>query len=449
MPTIFNPYDAKIDLTTKDGKKMYMDACKGLKEKDLYDGTKKNWNGFVKLMRKPLNDVRVMEVLKVTTKWDEDNIDDAGKRMVVEDANLFDRHNLSTKQVIDYVNLFWSETAHGADTPKYHKRHATPPVDTAELTDQRELSRMKSIILGRKVWDSLTSEFQAEIITDAADFEKEEEYDGVLLWEYLRRTIKPSTKVGAANLKSDIETKTLANFEHNVLKYNLWFTDTRVAITAEEGEGYNEYLRHLFKAYLSSVNPDFLEAVKEKHRSWIQGSLDDTFDCKKLMDLGRVTYNNLVEDGSFVIVPKKGPSADAAEQKSFLALATEILKKCDMTHQTGGGGKNSKERESTGPRIFRPWRFENPNNEATKEIKGTIMKWCTNDCHKDGPMWCGRKNCLNQADFAKTMTDKRNREGNSRKPGPEMGASEDFKIALAAMVSADDYATLKEQFLKD
>ena len=47
------------------------------------------------------------------------------------------------------------------------------------------------------------------------------------------------------------------------------------------------------------------------------------------------------------------------------------------------------------------------------------------------------------------MTDKRNREGNSRKPGPEMGASEDFKIALAAMVSADDYATLKEQFLKD
>ena len=42
MPTIFNPYDAKIDLTTKDGKKMYMDACKDLKEKDLYDGTKKN-----------------------------------------------------------------------------------------------------------------------------------------------------------------------------------------------------------------------------------------------------------------------------------------------------------------------------------------------------------------------------------------------------------------------
>ena len=77
---------------------------------------------------------------------------------------------------------------------------------------------MKSIILGQKIWDSLTSEVQAKIITDASDFDNDEEYDGVLLWEYLQRTIKPSTKVGAANLKSEIETKTLASFNHNVLK---------------------------------------------------------------------------------------------------------------------------------------------------------------------------------------------------------------------------------------
>ena len=110
----------------------------------------------------------------------------------------------------------------------------------------------------------------------------------------------------------------------------MWFTDTRIAITAKEGKGYDEYLCHLFKAYLTSNSSDFLEAVKEKHRSWIQGSLEDTFDCKNLMDLGRVTYNNLVEDGNFIIVPKKVPDKVEAEQKSFLALATEILKKCDF-----------------------------------------------------------------------------------------------------------------------
>ena len=132
-----------------------------------------------------------------------------------------------------------------------------------------------------------------------------------------------------------------------------------------------------------------------------------------------------------------------------MALTTEIFKKCDFNKQGGGGGKHPKASEPTGPQTFKPWRFENPNNEATKEINGTIMKWCTNDCHKDGPMWCGRKNCLNQADFAKKMNEKREREGTSNHSEPKMGESEDFKIALAAMVSADDYATLKDQFLKD
>ena len=44
---------------------------------------------------------------------------------------------------------------------------------------------MKSIILGRKVWNSLTLRFQREIHGDAEEFTKGEEYDGVLLWDYL------------------------------------------------------------------------------------------------------------------------------------------------------------------------------------------------------------------------------------------------------------------------
>ena len=167
-------------------RKSYIDVCKGPKEKDLYNGTKENWNGSVKLIRKPLNDVRVTDVLKVATEWDNDNPAVDAKKVVTKEVNLFDRHNLTTKQVTDYVNLFWRETAHGADTPKYHKRYITPPADTAELTSHRELTRMKSIILGQKVWDSLTSEFQADIIMDVSEFDKDEEYDGILIWEYLR-----------------------------------------------------------------------------------------------------------------------------------------------------------------------------------------------------------------------------------------------------------------------
>ena len=72
-----------------------------------------------------------------------------------------------------------------SNTPKYHKKYTTPPVETAKLTGKRKFSRMKSIILGRKVWDSLTSKFQAEIIMDTSEFEREDKHDGVLLWECL------------------------------------------------------------------------------------------------------------------------------------------------------------------------------------------------------------------------------------------------------------------------
>ena len=89
IPTIFNPYESKTDLTTNDGKKMYIDVCKGLKEKNLYGGTKENWNGFVKLMRKLLNGVCAMEVLKVPTKWDHINATNVLKRLATKQVHLF------------------------------------------------------------------------------------------------------------------------------------------------------------------------------------------------------------------------------------------------------------------------------------------------------------------------------------------------------------------------
>ena len=79
------------------------------------------------------------------------------------------------------------------------------------------------------------------------------------------------------------------------------------------------------------------------------------------------------------------------------------------------------------------------------------MKWCTNDCH-DKPMWCGRKNCLNKTDFATMMKSKKeDKEGSGNKTdGATQGDkdfSKDFKIALAAMTSEDDFETLREQFM--
>ena len=80
------------------------------------------------------------------------------------------------------------------------------------------------------------------------------------------------------------------------------------------------------------------------------------------------------------------------------------------------------------------------------------MRWRHNDCHPQ-PMWCGRKNCLNKAEFAKKMQESQTKGGKAEYTGEgksEGGKlskpSNEFKIALAAMCSEEDYKTLEQQF---
>ena len=69
-------------------------------------------------------------------------------------------------------------------------------------------------------------------------------------------------------------------------------------------------------------------------------------------------------------------------------------------------------------------------------------------------MWCGRKNCVNRSDYASAMQKKRDNKdtssgGNpSSNDNPKSAYSKDFKIALAALTSAEDFASLEDQFFQ-
>ena len=79
--------------------------------------------------------------------------------------------------------------------------------------------------------------------------------------------INPTTTVGTSKLKDEIESKTVAEFRFNVVDYNTWFQDTHEEIKKEEGEGYSEYLRALFKGYLAVKNEEFLQTINAKKRN--------------------------------------------------------------------------------------------------------------------------------------------------------------------------------------
>ena len=60
-------------------------------------------------------------------------------------------------------------------------------------------------------------------------------------------------------------------------------------IIKEEGDGYNEYLRSMFRAYLSCDDNEFADTIKDERRKWTQGKLGTSYTYRDLMDLGRLT----------------------------------------------------------------------------------------------------------------------------------------------------------------
>ena len=67
MPFILNPYDANLELTNRDYRKLFQDACKGLKDEDRFTGKKAEYHNFSKMIEKSFEDLRVMEALNIPT----------------------------------------------------------------------------------------------------------------------------------------------------------------------------------------------------------------------------------------------------------------------------------------------------------------------------------------------------------------------------------------------
>ena len=155
--------------------------------------------------------------------------------------------------------------------------------------------KQKHAMLGNKIWNILSSPFKIEIFGSKQEFKRGNKYDGPLLWDFTRRRINPSTIVGASKLKDEIEGKKPSEFDNDIIKYNTWFKDTRTTIIKEGGPGYNDFLCSMFRAYLTCKDQEFLDAIKDERRKWIQGKLSAKYIYHDLMDLGRVTLNNLID----------------------------------------------------------------------------------------------------------------------------------------------------------
>ena len=220
MVFLINPYDADLNLADKDDRKLFKDGCVGLKEADLFDGKKENYVNFTKLLENELESVRLMECLKIPTEWVADgNVAARRAPILAKKIDIFHSNLCTRDQLSVYCDLVWSQTNLG-NTSKLFEVFAEPPTSTVELEAVRNKRKLKHVMLGTKLWASLTSDFKIEIQGDQDEYKHDHDYDGPKLWDYIRRRVNPTTTVGASKLKDMIESARLSDFSDDVIKIN-------------------------------------------------------------------------------------------------------------------------------------------------------------------------------------------------------------------------------------
>ena len=180
MATTFclNPYDKKVDLTSRDGLKLYADTKHGLDKEDRFDGSKEKYLKFSKLMDKTFKTFQMMEIFKVPTVWEATLPINPTPEGIV---NLFESNTATKEQIKAQADKVWGNTAHGAQTPAYFKIFGTKPVDTDTLNEERNNAETKHMMAGANIWNSLTSDFQLELLEQESVFNRDDKYDGMEL----------------------------------------------------------------------------------------------------------------------------------------------------------------------------------------------------------------------------------------------------------------------------
>eukprot|EP00957_Ditylum_brightwellii_P143006 10896328-Ditylum_brightwellii.AAC.1 len=70
MAFLLNPFDATLDLSDKEDRKLFKAGTKGLSNSIKLTGEKEKFNNFRKLIGERIRKVRLMEALDVLTKWE-------------------------------------------------------------------------------------------------------------------------------------------------------------------------------------------------------------------------------------------------------------------------------------------------------------------------------------------------------------------------------------------
>ena len=193
MAFIISPYDQVLDLKDKSHLKLFTDGFKGLPTEVKFNGTRENYEDFVKFIGKAKNTRRLKDILNTDTNWESTRV--LLELKIINDIqNIFTINSVTDTQVDENFKLVWSIQAFNhVDSFKLIKVVGTKPTDLAGLNEIRNNLRIKHAMLGAMVWDSLLPSFQLDIIGEEDKFKTSSEYNRINVWHYIKKEINPST----------------------------------------------------------------------------------------------------------------------------------------------------------------------------------------------------------------------------------------------------------------
>eukprot|EP00957_Ditylum_brightwellii_P154627 11768473-Ditylum_brightwellii.AAC.1 len=67
---ILNPYTWDIDISNKEGRKLYAAGCVEVEKEQRFNGLKEKFSDFLKMIEDQTNDLQMIEILDVLVSWD-------------------------------------------------------------------------------------------------------------------------------------------------------------------------------------------------------------------------------------------------------------------------------------------------------------------------------------------------------------------------------------------
>ena len=199
------------------------------------------------------------------------------------------------------------------------------------------------------ILNSLTDDALIEIRIVRAQFTVNEIHHGpLLLWVIIQRATI-NVKASAALLRQKLwnAPETLRIKKYDVREFNAYIGDIMFQLRAR-GEEAPDTLLHLFRAYKTAPNADFVQYVKHKENLYEEAEIEMT--PQKIMDMAITKFNTLKEQDAW--------DQDNSSNEEIIALKAEIAllkqnnKRKPEQNKKGDERHSWKEKKVTGKEVL-------------------------------------------------------------------------------------------------